>query len=137
MLPFAAHPFAHCSTTRTRSRVGLGVRSKLPTPRKVPPKPASTSSRCVRGDDHLAWATRSGRPRTPTASGEICCGSERPGVAPVHVRHSACSSQNTLNLLRGVACHVRRALAFSKVRSEYSRLVKSGAYTQAAGLPAF
>ena len=29
MLPLAAHPLAHCSTTRIRSRVGFGLRSKF------------------------------------------------------------------------------------------------------------
>ena len=79
------------------------------------------------GDDQVACDTSSGRPRTPTASGDTRAGSERPGVAPVQVRHSACASQKTLTLLRGVACHVTRPLAFSKVRSEYSRRLTSGA----------
>ena len=55
----------------------------------------------------------------------------------MQVRHSAWASQKPLNLLRRVACHVIRALAFSNVRSEYSRRVVSGAYSHAAGSPAF
>ena len=42
MLPLAAQPLAHCSATRIRSRVGFGSRSKLPTPKNVPPNPASS-----------------------------------------------------------------------------------------------
>ena len=41
-------------------------------------------------------------------------------MAPVHARHRDCASQKPLTLLRGVTCQVRRPLAFSKVRSEYS-----------------
>src|SRR5678816_2104479 len=81
MLPFAAHPLAHCSTTLTRSRVGLGSRSKLPTPKKTPPYPASRSTRSVGGDNHVTWVTSKRRPSTPTASGDTRCGSDTPGVA--------------------------------------------------------
>ena len=88
------------------------------------------------GDDHVACATCSGRPSTPTASGEIRCGSDRPGVAPVQARHSACASQKPLILLRGVTCHVTRPLAFSNVRSEYSGRSRSGAYSHCDGSPA-
>src|SRR5262249_30403647 len=129
MFPFAEHPLAHCSATRIKSRVGFGTRSKFPTPKKIPPKPASNSSRFVHGDDHVAWETCSGRPSTPTASGESRAGSDRPAVAPVHVRHKLCVSQNPLTLWREAACQVTRPLAFSKVRSEYSRRVTSGAYS--------
>src|SRR4029079_5426483 len=73
MLPFAAHPLAHCSTTLTRSRVGLGSRSKLPTPKKTPPYPASRSTRSVGGDNHVTWVTSKRRPSTPTASGDTRC----------------------------------------------------------------
>ncbi len=48
-----------------------------------------------------------------------------PVVAPVHLRHVACSSQNAPNLLRGVTCHVMRPLTFSHVRSEYIWLLGS------------
>src|SRR6188768_347498 len=110
MLPLAAHPLAHCSTTRIRSRVGFGVRSKFPTPKEMPPKPASTSRRFVRGEDHVACETRSGRPRTPTASGEDRDGSERPGVAPVHVLQTTCASKKMPTVWRGLTCDVRRPL---------------------------
>src|SRR5262249_13789027 len=122
----AAHPLAHCSATRIRSRVGFGSRSKLPTPKYVLPKPASSSHRSVAGEDHIAWATSSRRPRTPTASGETLGGSERPGVAPVHSRHRLCASQNAVTLFRRLTCHVTRALVFSNVRSEYSSRLRSG-----------
>src|SRR5262245_14175289 len=91
----------------------------------------------VIGEDHAACATWSGRPRTPTASGDTRAGSEFPGVAPVHTRHNDCSSQKPLILLRDVTCHVIRALAFSNVRSEYSRRAKSGAYSHFVASPAF
>ena len=84
-----------------------------------------------------ACDTWSGRPRTPTASGDTRAAPASPGVAPVQVRHNACASQKPLILLRGVTCHVTRPLAFSKVRSEYSRRLKSGAYSHLAGSPAF
>ena len=80
------------------------------------------------GDDQVAWVTSSRRPSTPTASGDTRGGSDRPGVAPVHDRHSACASQKPLTLLRGVTCHVSRPLTFSNVRSEYAGRVTSGAY---------
>src|SRR4030095_15394215 len=97
MPPFAAQPFAHCSDTRMRSRVGFGERSKLPTPKYVAPKPAERSSRFVLGDDHVTGDTFNGRPRTPTASGETRCGSDWPGVAPVHVRHRLWASHRPLS----------------------------------------
>src|SRR4030095_14240391 len=128
MLPLAAHPLAHCSTTRIRSRVGFGLRSKFPKPKYVLPKPASTSTRFDRGADHEACATRSGRPKTPTASGDTRGGSTPAGVAPVQVRQSVCSSQRTLTLFRRVTCHVTRALAFSNRRSQYAIRLESGAY---------
>src|SRR5262245_15180677 len=120
MLPLAAQPLAHCSDTRIRSRVGFGVRSKLPTPKYVLTNPASSRNLFVTGDDHVACVTSIRRPSTPTASGETRAGSDRPAVAPVQVRQSACASQNPLTLLRGVICQVTRPLAFSKTRSEYS-----------------
>src|ERR1041384_1677456 len=113
MLPFAAQPLAHCSVTRIRSRVAFPSRSKLPTPKDVPPYAASRSSRFVTGEDQVACETCSGRPRTRPPSGDTRGGSERPGVAPVQVRHTDCASQKPLTLLRGVACHVIRPLAFS------------------------
>src|SRR5688572_11791104 len=136
MLPLAAHPLAHCSTTRIRSRVGFGLRSKFAKPKYVLPKPASTSSRSDSGADHVACTTRAGRPKTPTASGDTRVGSTPAGVAPVQVRQSACSSQKALTLWRLVICHVRRALAFSKRRSEYAIRLESGAYSHFAGSPA-
>src|SRR4029453_1953197 len=136
MLPLAAHPLAHCSTTRISSRVGFGSRSKFPKPKYVPPKPASTSSRFDKGADHVAWATRSGRPNTPTASGDTRGGSIPAGVAPVQVRHSVCSSQKAATLLRRVICHVTRALAFSNSRSEYALRLTSGAYDHFVESPA-
>src|SRR4029450_3530511 len=111
MLPLAAQPFAHCSRTRIRSRVGFGSRSKFPKPKYVLPKPASRSIRCDTGEDHVACAMRNGRPKTPTASGETRVGSIPAEVAPVQVRHNVCWSQNPLTLLRKVICHVTRALA--------------------------
>src|SRR6187401_1773400 len=136
MLPLAAHPFAHCSTTRIRSRVGFGLRSKFAKPKCVTPTPASTSRRFDKGADHVACATRSGRPKTPTASGATRGGSTPAGVAPVQVRQSVCSSQKTLTLLRRVICHVTRALAFSNRRSEYALRLVSGAYDHFTGSPA-
>src|SRR5215510_1169667 len=100
MLPLAAHPLAHCSTTRIRSRVGLGVRSKFPQPKCAPPYPASTSTRFDKGADHVACVTRIGRPKTPTASGEASGGSIPADVEPVQVRHRLCSSHKTLTLWR-------------------------------------
>ena len=50
---------------------------------------------------------------------------------------ATCASQKPLTLLRGVTCQVTRPLAFSKVRSEYSRRPTSGAYSHCAGSPAF
>src|SRR5690348_3952490 len=90
MLPLSAQPVAHRSTIRIRSRVGLGDRSKFPTPKNVPPNPASRNSRELTGADHVNCVTRRGRPRTPTASGDTRAGSDRPGVAPVHARHRTC-----------------------------------------------
>src|SRR6266850_5802919 len=136
MLPLAAHPFAHCSRTRIRSLVAFALRSKLPKPEYRPPKVASTSSRFDRGADHVACATRNGRPKTPTASGETRGGSMPAAVAPVQVRQSVCSSQKTPTLVRRVICHVTRALAFSNKRSEYARRLESGAYNHFAGSPA-
>src|SRR4026207_17027 len=109
MLPLAAHPLAHCSTIRIRSRVGFGLRSKLPKPKYVLPKPTSTSRRFDKGADHVACAPRSGRPKTPTASGDTRGGSTPAGVAPVQVRQSACSSQKAAYLVgRGhLPCHTR------------------------------
>src|SRR5262245_48813689 len=133
MLPLAAHPVAHCSTTRIKSRVEFGFRSKFAKPKYVLPKPASTSRRSDSGADHVACATRSGRPKTPTASGDARGGSTPAGVAPVQVRQSACSSQKAPTLLRGVICHVTRALAFSNRRSEYAIRFESGAYNHFAG----
>ena len=129
MLPLAAHPLAHCSATRIKSRVGFGSRSKLPSAKFTVPNTASTNSVFVTGDDHVACATCMGRPSTPTASGDTRGGSGAPGVAPVHVRQMICASQKAPTLLRGVTCHVTRALPFSNVRSEYSRLSGSGAYS--------
>ena len=71
------------------------------------------NSRSVSGEDQFACVTSSRRPSTPTASGEMVCGSDTPGVAPVHVRQSAWASQKPLSLLRGVTCHVTRPLTFS------------------------
>src|SRR5689334_3361981 len=88
MFPFAAQPLAHCSTTRTRSSVGFGCRWKLPTPNDDPPKAASRSRRSLTVESQLAWVRTNGRLRIPTASGETSGGSEPPGVAPVHLRHS-------------------------------------------------
>src|SRR6187397_81337 len=135
MLPLAAHPLAHCSTTRIRSRVGFGLRSKFAKPKYVAPKPASTTRRFDRGADHVACATRSGRPKTPTASGDTRAGSMPAEVAPVQVRQSVCSSQKPPILLRQI-CHVTRALAFSNKRSVYSCLLASGAYNHFVGFPA-
>src|SRR5690349_20271560 len=115
MFPLDAQPVAHCSITRTSARVGFGSRSKLPTPKYTPPYAASRSRRWVRGDVHVACVTSRRRPSTPTASGELRGGSERPGVAPVQLRHNDCTSQKPLTLLRGVTCHVTRPLAFSNV----------------------
>src|SRR6186713_987279 len=136
MLPLAAHPLAHCSTTRIRSRVGLGVRSKFAKPKYVAPKAVSTSRRFDKGADHVACTTRSGRPKTPTASGDARGGSTPAGVAPVQVRQSVCSSQKTLTLWRRVICHVTRALAFSNKRSEYALRLESGAYDHFTASPA-
>src|SRR4030095_13061155 len=136
MLPLAAHPLAHCSRTRIRSRVGFGWRSKFPKPKCVPPKPASTTRRFDSGADHVACATRSGRPKTPTASGYTRGGSIPAEVAPEQVRQSVCSSQKAATLLRRVICHVRRALAFSNRRSEYALRLTSGAYDHFVGSPA-
>src|SRR5688572_19434432 len=137
MLPLSGQPRVHCSITRIRLLVGLGRRSKLPTPKKVLPKAASTSIVLLIGDNHVACTTSRRRPSTPTASGETRCGSESPGVAPVHVRHSAWASQKTPSRLRRLACHVTRALALSNVRSEYARRSRSGAYNQRLASPAF
>src|SRR3954463_16745469 len=115
MPPLAAHPAAHCSTTRMRSRVGFGSRSKLPTPNDVPLALASSSSRLVHGDNQVTCQRSSGRPRTPTALGEMGDGSAGPGAPPVQRRHNDCSPQKPPILLRGVPCHVSRALAFSYV----------------------
>src|SRR6478672_1240215 len=137
MPPLAAQPFAHCSETRIRSRVGFGERSKLPTPKYVPPKPALRSRRFVLGDDQVTCDTFSGRPSTPTASGETRWGSDSPGVAPVHVRQSLWASHTPLSFWREVICHVRRPLAFSNVRSEYSRRERFGVYNHFEGSPVF
>src|SRR6187399_3116252 len=136
MLPFAAHPLAHCSATRIRRRVGLGSRSKLPTPKYVPPKPASRSTRFVQGAVQVSCETLRGRPRTPTASGDTRCGSDRPGVAPVQLRHTLWASRKAPTFWRGLTCQVTRALAFSNVRSEYSRRFVSGSYSHFDGSPA-
>src|SRR5262245_17675878 len=126
MLPFAGHPLAHCSATRIRLCVGFGSRSKLPTPKYVPPNPASAITRFDSGDDHVACTTFNGRPSTPVASGDTRAGSEFPGVEPVHARHMVWASQYTPNLFRGVSCQVSRAAAFSNVRSEYAGRLVSG-----------
>src|SRR5262245_12594002 len=136
MPPLAAQPLAHCSRMRTRSRVGFGSRSKFPKPKYVLPKPASRSIRLDTGEAHAACAMRNGRPKTPTASGDTRVGSTPADVAPVQVRHNLCSSQNPLTLLRKVICQVRRALASSNSRSEYTIRLLSGTYSHCAGLPA-
>src|ERR671912_789742 len=110
MLPLAAQPVAHCSMTRINPLVGLGSRSKLPTPNWVLPNDTSIAITLLTGDQNLACRTVSGLPSTPTASGETRCGSDRPGVAPVHFRHRAWASQKTPKRLRGLACHVNRPL---------------------------
>jgi hypothetical protein len=70
------------------------------------------------------------------ASGETRVGSVMPGVIPVHFRQTACSSQKPPILLRGVTCHVTRALAFSHVRSEYAGWLRSGG-VHLVGSPVF
>ncbi len=124
MLPFASQPLAHCSATRIRSRVGFGSRSKLPTPKNVPPKPASSSSRFVAvtttspasdgGDGRGRLPLRATRVRARARRGWRRC---RSGTSPVRPR-----SRSTR--LRGVICHVTRPLAFSNVRSEYCDAVE-------------
>ena len=90
------------------------------------------------GDDHVACDTCSGRPRTPTASGDTRAGSESPGVAPVQVRHSVCASQKPLTLLRGVDLP-RDARRWHSRTSGRSTLAgsTSGAYSHCVGSPAF
>src|SRR5436190_17516118 len=127
MLPFAAQPLAHCSATRMRSLVTFPSRSRLPYPEKLLLKPASSSSRLAAGDDHVTCDTRTGCVElTPMASGVTCGGSPAElDVIPEHLRQNDCSSQKALILCRAAACHVRRRLAFSHVRSVYSGRLKS------------
>jgi hypothetical protein len=73
----------------------------------------------------------------PLASGETTGGVVMPMVLPSHLRHTHCSSQKPPILLRGVACHVRRPLMFSQVRSENPGLSRTGAYDHFVASPAF
>src|SRR4030095_10355267 len=81
MPPLSAHPAAHCSVTRVRTRVGFGSRSKLPHPEYTPPNPASRRRRLVTRDDKVACITRNGfvAPTLP-ASGDTRAGSVMPDV---------------------------------------------------------
>src|SRR5436190_16301201 len=60
MFPLSAQPrdVAHCSTTRTMSRDGLPGISEPPQRLRYVPKPASSNSRLVTVDVHVACWTR-------------------------------------------------------------------------------
>src|SRR5881409_1727895 len=58
MLPLSAQPRAHRSTTRTMSRDGLPGISDPPQRLRYVPTPASSSSRLVTVDVHVACCTR-------------------------------------------------------------------------------
>ena len=137
MLPFAAQPLAHCSATRIRSRVGFGSRSKLPTP-KYGAAESRLEEQPVR-DGRRPRRLRHVQPAAEDADrlGRDARGSERPGVAPRARPAQRLRVPEAADLLRGVTCQVTRPLAFSKVRSEYSRRLTSGAYSHCDGSPAF
>ena len=81
----------------------------------------------------MACATRSGRPKTPTASGDTRAGSTPAEWRPCRFDRSVCSSQKTLTLLRRVICHVTRALAFSNRRSDAALRLESAHTTTSPG----
>src|SRR4051812_33309820 len=58
MLPLAAQPAVHCSTTRTISRVGFPGISDPPHRLRYVPMPASRRSLLLRGDVQVACWTR-------------------------------------------------------------------------------
>ena len=62
-----------------------------------------------------------------TSGATIWAGEASPVDVPSHLRQTACSSQKTPILFRGVACQVIRPLAFSHVRSVNPGRLKSGA----------
>src|SRR5262245_24950259 len=95
------------------------------------PHPASSSSRLVTGDDHVTCCTRGPAWLFPRASGAVVA-----LPPPVHDVQSRCSSQKTLNLWRGEACHVRRPLTFLHVPSSVA-CVSVGTYVHAFTSPAF
>src|SRR5512139_2925911 len=113
MLPLTGQPAVHCSTTRSRSCVGLPGRSRPPHVVRYVPTPASRRRRFVIGEFQVACCTSSGMPSpVPAASGEVVA--LPPDKQDVQV---LCRSQKTPILLRGVSCHVRRTCALFHVPS--------------------
>src|SRR5437764_14364052 len=119
------------------------------------PKPKSSRRRLVTGDVQVNCCERppivcryppiSGEvvpdnPRTP--SGPMAAAAvdwRHPGtlvlcVAPLH---GSCSFQWKLNLLRGVACRVRRTVPTCQLSAPSTSRVVSGTYRNLVGLPAF
>src|SRR6476619_5814625 len=147
MLPLAAQPAVHCSTTRTMSRVGFPGISDPPHRLRYVPMPASRRSLLLTGDVHVACCTRwpYGLRYVPVSGAEVALqdGFDDPG-APQMIssgpdwRHPSvepyqaapwqgcCSSQNTLNLLRGVGCTVRRIAPFRQLPAWTAGRVESG-----------
>src|SRR6185295_18017103 len=95
---------------------------------------ASRSRRPVTGEVHEIRPTSSGyAPLVDVPSGELV-------VVPALTRHwrqEDCSSHQATNLLRGVACHVRRKPTFFHVPSPVACWLRSGSYVHLAGSPAF
>ncbi|MNC89069.1 hypothetical protein D3C83_49630 [compost metagenome] len=99
-----------CSVTGMRS----AFRFCRPYFVRICAKPASASRRFVSGEDQVIWWNRwKSVSQVPPADSGATVG-DPPAM---HSRHIFCSSQKMLNLLRGVACHVRRSGTFVQVPS--------------------
>src|SRR5687767_1247074 len=81
MLPLAAQPPAHASTTRIRFSVARPGSCPPPHRLRYIPKPASSRSRLLNGEVHLAWVTRLPKSRYPAVSGARVADAEGVGGA--------------------------------------------------------
>ena len=126
-----------CRSPRSRSRTARrresdrasdSVRARSCPPRSTCRRNPSRGTAGSRSETTMSPGSHPacGRERRPLPA-RLAAGSISPGVAPVHCRQSDWTSQNALIVLRGVARHVTRPLAFSYVRSEYSGRPRSGA----------
>src|SRR5262245_60421563 len=107
MPPFDAQPAVQSSWTGIIwLKFEMFGRTPYPSIRLLP-RPASSRSLFVAGEDHVTCCTRGGAWLLPRASGDVVA------LPPLWQDvQSRCSSQKKLNLFRGVACSVSRTFTF-------------------------